>query len=67
MQLPLYEIGEFAVYAEQFGAGNDGFAVYKAGATCNHRVASIGWRGQKGLDRAKAEADRRHEKEILAA
>lgn len=57
--LPVYENGDFAVYAEQFGAGNDGFAVYKAGATCSYRVASIGYRGTEGLNKAKVECDRR--------
>jgi hypothetical protein len=36
-----------------------GFEVYKDGATCAQRVAVIGYEGQVGLNRAKAEADKR--------
>ena len=36
-----------------------GFEVYQDGVTCAKRVAFIGYEGQAGLDRAKAEADRR--------
>lgn len=36
-----------------------GFEVYKTGLTHSTRCAVIGYRGQKGLDRAKAEIERR--------
>ncbi len=53
----LYENGPFWVRrGQQFGKG---FEVYKAGATHSVRVAVIGYEGQVGLERAKAEADRR--------
>lgn len=35
------------------------FEIYKMGATAATRVAYIGYEGQKGLDRAKEEIDRR--------
>ncbi len=59
----LYEIGRFWVCHEQFGAGNDGFAVYKTGVTCSVRVASIGYRGNEGLKKAIFEADKRFQEE----
>lgn len=53
----LYENGSFWVSrGQQFGKG---FEVYEAGITHSVRRAIIGYEGQKGLDRAKAEADRR--------
>ena len=36
-----------------------GFEVYRMGATHSVRVASIGWTGTAGLDRAKQEIERR--------
>ena len=36
-----------------------GFEVYQTGLTHSTRVASIGYAGQPGLDRAKAEIERR--------
>jgi hypothetical protein len=36
-----------------------GFEVYKVGVTHSRRCAIIGFEGQKGIDRAKAEIDRR--------
>ena len=36
-----------------------GFEVYRAGITHSTRVATIGYKGQPGLDRAKQEADKR--------
>ena len=36
-----------------------GFEVYQTGLTHSVRVASIGYAGQPGLDRAKAEVERR--------
>lgn len=50
----LYENGPFWVCRK-----GKGFEVYRAGVTHSTRVASVGFEGQKGLDRAKAEADRR--------
>jgi hypothetical protein len=53
----LYENGPFWVCrGQQFGKG---FEVYRAGVTHSVRVAVIGYEGQVGLDRAKAEADKR--------
>jgi len=37
----------------------NGFEVYEEGVTHSKRVAIIGYDGQVGLDRAKAEADKR--------
>jgi len=39
--------------------GKIGFEVYKIGITASTRCAIIGSEGQKGLDRAKAEIERR--------
>lgn len=50
----LYENGDYWVCREHYG-----FAVYKTGITHSVRVASIGFKGDEGLQRAKAEADRR--------
>ena len=36
-----------------------GFEVYRNGVTASTRCATIGYRGQEGLDRAKAEIARR--------
>ena len=60
----LYENGDFWVRAEQFGSGrfkpkSSGYAVYRTGVTHSTRVAQIGWEGEIGLAKAKAEADRR--------
>ena len=40
-----------------------GYEVYKDGVTHATRCAIIGFEGQKGLTRAKAEADRRNQQE----
>jgi len=40
-----------------------GFEVYKHGPTAATRVSQIGYQGQKGLDRAKLEIERRTAKE----
>lgn len=40
-----------------------GFEVYKHGPTVATRVSQIGYQGQKGLDRAKLEIERRTAKE----
>lgn len=53
----LYEAGDYWVCRERFGQ-SDGYAVYKNGLTHSTRVASIGFSGEEGLRRAKAEADR---------
>lgn len=50
----LYENGPFWVCR----AGK-WFEVYRAGITHSTRVATIGYEGQRGLDRAKWEADKR--------
>lgn len=50
----LYESGDYSVRRAQ-----NGFEVYKAGATASTRVAQIGYAGDKGLQRAKAEIERR--------
>lgn len=60
----LYRNGPFWVRAESYGTGrlrpkSNGFSVYKDGLTHATRVATFGYEGQIGLDRAKAEADRR--------
>ena len=39
--------------------GKKGFEVYKTGITHSTRCAQIGYEGEKGLTRAKAEIDRR--------
>jgi hypothetical protein len=53
----LYENGDFWVSRnQQFGKG---FEVYRVNGTHSVRVAIIGFEGQPGLERAKAEADRR--------
>lgn len=50
----LYENGDFWVCR----AGK-WFEVYRSGITNSTRVATIGYEGQTGLDRAKSEADKR--------
>jgi hypothetical protein len=50
----LYENGDFWVCR----AGK-WFEVYRSGVTHSTRVATIGYEGQAGLDRAKSEADKR--------
>lgn len=50
----LYENGRFWVAREHYG-----FAVYEVGVTHSTRVASIGFKGDTGYLRAKAETDRR--------
>jgi hypothetical protein len=63
-QMPLYENGPYWVCKAQFDSGrfkpkSNGYEVYETGVTHSKRVAHIGWDGQKGLDHAKAEADKR--------
>ncbi len=55
----LYENGDFWVCKEQFGTGNDGYAVYKNGITCSTRVARIGYRGREGFKKAVKICDKR--------
>lgn len=43
-----------------------GFEVYRKGITHSTRCASIGFEGDRGLQRAKAEADRRHNETTVA-
>lgn len=50
-----YEKGQFWV----LNLGSKGFEVYKIGLTHSTRRAIIGFSGQKGLDRAILEIDRR--------
>ena len=71
-QTPIYENGNFWVCKEQFGSGrlkpkSNGYAVYENGITHAKRVAQIGWDGQKGLERAIAEADKRARAKVGAA
>lgn len=51
-----YEIGEYWV----LGKGAKGFEVYRTGVTHSTRCAIIGFTGDIGLQKAKAEADRRY-------
>ncbi|WP_339548600.1 hypothetical protein, partial [Pseudomonas sp. RA_35y_Pfl2_P32] len=51
----LYEVGDFYVIRTAKG----GFEVYRNGVTAAERVAQIGYKGENGLARAKAEADKR--------
>jgi hypothetical protein len=51
---PLYENGPFWVTKAA-----KGFEVYESLTIYSVRRAIIGYKGQEGLDRAKAEADRR--------
>lgn len=62
-RLYVYEIGDFFVVAAEFGTGrlkpkSKGFEVYEAGITHGKCVATIGYDGQAGLEKAKATADR---------
>ena len=50
----LYEQGPYWICRK-----GKGFEVYKTGVTHSVRVASIGFEGDKGLQRAKAEIARR--------
>ena len=57
----LYENGDFWVTK-----GKKGYEVYQSGVTHSVRVAVIGWEGEEGLTKARAEADRRATKGALA-
>ncbi len=63
----LYENGKHWVAQATFGSKStgksEGFAVFRNNSTHAVRVASIGYSGDDGLARAKAEADRRELKE----
>lgn len=50
----VHEQGEFWVLQTV-----KGFEVYQNGPTCSTRCATIGYRGEEGLKRAKAEIERR--------
>ena len=50
----LYENGDYWVCKAK-----KGYEVYKSGFTHSTRCAVIGWDGQKGINRAIQEADRR--------
>jgi hypothetical protein len=47
-------------------AAKGGFEVYRIGITHSTRCATIGYEGDAGLQRAKAEADRRHNATMVA-
>jgi hypothetical protein len=51
----LYENGNYWVRASEKG----GYEVYRVNLTHSVRCAIIGYKGDKGLARAKAECDRR--------
>jgi hypothetical protein len=51
----LYENGSYWVMADKKG----GYEVYRNTITHSERCAIIGYRGAEGLERAKAECDRR--------
>lgn len=51
----LYENGDYWVY----DARSKGYEVYKVGVTHSTRCAIIGYKGEEGLRRAKAECDKR--------
>ena len=55
----LYEVGDYWVTK----AAKGGYEVYKTGTISSTRVARIGYKGEKGLKRAKAEADKRAAKD----
>jgi hypothetical protein len=48
-----------AYWVRRAPKGRIGLEVYKTGATASTRCAIIGFEGQKGLDRAKSEIERR--------
>ena len=59
----LFESGDYWVSAHLFGTGrlqpkSQGFAVWKVGVTHSTLVASIGFAGQEGLNKAITEACR---------
>jgi hypothetical protein len=58
LQRILYQVGNHYVVAATFGK-SEGFEVWKDGATSGLRVARIGYPGQRGLDKAKEEVNRR--------
>lgn len=55
MEPIIFERDNYFVVRTQEGT----FEVYRNGATSASRCATIGYQGQKGLDKAKAEIDRR--------
>lgn len=54
----VYESGKFFVLPCDYG-----FEVWESGITHAKRCAQIGWHGDVGLDKAKAEIERRKIKE----
>lgn len=56
----LYEKGNYWACASKKG----GYEVYKNGITHSTRCAIIGYKGQKGLDRAKLECNKRNDSDI---
>lgn len=56
----LFQSGNFWVSSSKFANVKwKGFVVWEDGITCSKLVASIGFEGVKGLERAKTEAIRR--------
>ena len=61
----VFESGSYFVLRAKFGRKKTpGFAVYKSGLTHAERVASIGYSGEIGLQRARLEIERRQAKEM---
>ena len=58
----VYESGDYYVVRVA-----KGFEVYKNSATCGTRCAVIGYLGDKGLQRAKQEIERRAERDFRKA
>ena len=52
----VYEQGDYFVLPAD---GKEGFEIWKSGITHATRCGVIGWEGQKGVDRAKIEIERR--------
>ena len=57
MRTIVYDVGDYFVVMSE-----KGYEVYKTGATAATRVAVIGYKGQKGLDRAKWEIEYRRKR-----
>lgn len=55
MKLPIFELGDYYIVATDKG----GFDVYRQGPTAATRCAQIGYKGDKGLQRAIEECKRR--------
>ena len=55
----LYEVGEYWVSRAKFANISKGYVVWKNNLTHSKLVARIGFEGNEGLNRAKAEASKR--------